>query len=56
MENFAEYGASERRDRVEALFAKVGLRADAMRKYPFEFSGGQKQRLGIAAPWRCSRR
>ncbi len=46
--NFAEYGASERRDRVEAPFAKVGLRADAMRKYPFEFSAGQKQRLGIA--------
>jgi oligopeptide/dipeptide ABC transporter ATP-binding protein len=48
MENFAEYGAAERQTRVEALFAKVGLRADAMRKYPFEFSGGQKQRLGIA--------
>ncbi len=48
MENYAEYSASERQARVEALFAKVGLRADAMRKYPFEFSGGQKQRLGIA--------
>jgi oligopeptide/dipeptide ABC transporter ATP-binding protein len=48
MENFSEYSTSERQGRVEALFAKVGLRADAMRKYPFEFSGGQKQRLGIA--------
>ncbi len=48
MENYAEYSASERQARVEALFAKVGLRPDAMRKYPFEFSGGQKQRLGIA--------
>jgi ABC-type oligopeptide transport system ATPase subunit len=34
--------------RVEDLFEKVGLRADAMRRYPFEFSGGQRQRLGIA--------
>ena len=30
------------------MFEKVGLRADAMRRYPFEFSGGQRQRLGIA--------
>jgi oligopeptide/dipeptide ABC transporter ATP-binding protein len=48
MENYAEFASSERQARVEALFAKVGLRADSMRKYPFEFSGGQKQRLGIA--------
>jgi oligopeptide/dipeptide ABC transporter ATP-binding protein len=26
----------------------VGLRADALNRYPFEFSGGQRQRLGIA--------
>jgi peptide/nickel transport system ATP-binding protein/oligopeptide transport system ATP-binding protein len=36
------------RERVAALFARVGLRADQMVKYPFEFSGGQRQRLGIA--------
>jgi oligopeptide/dipeptide ABC transporter ATP-binding protein len=30
------------------LFERVGLRADQMVKYPFEFSGGQRQRLGIA--------
>ena len=30
------------------LFERVGLRPDAMRKYPHEFSGGQRQRLGIA--------
>ena len=34
--------------RVAELFARVGLNADAMRKYPHEFSGGQRQRLGIA--------
>jgi oligopeptide/dipeptide ABC transporter ATP-binding protein len=48
MENFPEFTESERRDRLEMLFRKVGLRPDAMHKYPFEFSGGQKQRLGIA--------
>jgi oligopeptide/dipeptide ABC transporter ATP-binding protein len=34
--------------RVARLFARVGLRRDQMRKYPHEFSGGQRQRLGIA--------
>ncbi len=34
--------------RVAELFERVGLRADQMRNYPHEFSGGQRQRLGIA--------
>ncbi|MBI1777178.1 MAG: dipeptide ABC transporter ATP-binding protein [Proteobacteria bacterium] len=38
----------EKDDKVSQLFAKVGLRPEAMRKYPHEFSGGQRQRLGIA--------
>jgi peptide/nickel transport system ATP-binding protein/oligopeptide transport system ATP-binding protein len=33
---------------VAALFRRVGLRPDNMRKYAHEFSGGQRQRLGIA--------
>jgi peptide/nickel transport system ATP-binding protein/oligopeptide transport system ATP-binding protein len=33
---------------VAELFAKVGLRPDQMDRYPHEFSGGQRQRLGIA--------
>ena len=33
---------------VEALFARVGLKHEHMAKYPHEFSGGQRQRLGIA--------
>ncbi len=37
-----------RTERVSRLFARVGLRPDQMRKYPHEFSGGQRQRLGIA--------
>jgi peptide/nickel transport system ATP-binding protein/oligopeptide transport system ATP-binding protein len=39
---------AERRERVAALFASVGLRADDLEKYPHQFSGGQRQRLGIA--------
>jgi oligopeptide/dipeptide ABC transporter ATP-binding protein len=40
--------AAAGRDRVAQLFERVGLRPDQMVKYPFEFSGGQRQRLGIA--------
>ena len=38
----------ERRERVAALFARVGLSADQMELYPHEFSGGQRQRVCIA--------
>jgi oligopeptide/dipeptide ABC transporter ATP-binding protein len=46
--NFESLPASQVRERVAALFDRVGLRADQMVKYPYEFSGGQRQRLGIA--------
>ena len=46
--NFESVPAPELRERVAGLFARVGLRADQMEKYPYEFSGGQRQRLGIA--------
>jgi len=48
LENFGRLGRREREGRVKALLARVGLGADALHKYPFEFSGGQRQRLGIA--------
>ena len=38
----------ERRERVAALFQRVGLSADQMEQYPHEFSGGQRQRICIA--------
>jgi ABC-type glutathione transport system ATPase component len=34
--------------RVTALLEEVGLSADAAQRYPHEFSGGQRQRAGIA--------
>ena len=46
--NFEETASGEVRERVASLFEKVGLRPDQMVKYPYEFSGGQRQRLGIA--------
>ncbi|CAN5334398.1 dipeptide ABC transporter ATP-binding protein [soil metagenome] len=39
---------AERRARVAELLSKVGLDPDYMNRYPHEFSGGQRQRLGIA--------
>jgi peptide/nickel transport system ATP-binding protein len=39
---------SERRARIEHLLQRVGLRPDAMTRYPHEFSGGQRQRIAIA--------
>nr|WP_023742171.1 MULTISPECIES: ABC transporter ATP-binding protein [unclassified Mesorhizobium]ESY18065.1 ABC transporter ATP-binding protein [Mesorhizobium sp. LNJC395A00]WJI73609.1 ABC transporter ATP-binding protein [Mesorhizobium sp. C395A] len=38
----------ERRERVAALFERVGLSADQLELYPHEFSGGQRQRVCIA--------
>jgi len=46
--NFGIGTTAERRERVQDLFARVGLRTADMAKYPHEFSGGQRQRLGIA--------
>jgi peptide/nickel transport system ATP-binding protein len=50
-EPLANYGLAHgraREQRVAELFERVGLRPEHMRKYPHEFSGGQRQRLGIA--------
>jgi oligopeptide/dipeptide ABC transporter ATP-binding protein len=48
LENFEAIAAGERAARVASVLERVGLRQDAMNRYPFEFSGGQRQRLGIA--------
>ena len=43
-----EGGRKEHADRVAELLTIVGLSADAAKRYPFEFSGGERQRLSIA--------
>jgi peptide/nickel transport system ATP-binding protein len=43
-----EWGAAARRERIARLVEQVGLRADALGRYPHEFSGGQRQRIAIA--------
>jgi len=48
LRNYEALSAAQARERVAGLFERVGLRPDQMVKYPFEFSGGQRQRLGIA--------
>lgn len=40
--------AAERREAARGLFARVGLPPERLEAYPFEFSGGQRQRLCIA--------
>jgi peptide/nickel transport system ATP-binding protein len=40
--------AAQRNTRIATLVDRVGLRADALARYPHEFSGGQRQRIAIA--------
>ncbi|MFT4149065.1 MAG: dipeptide ABC transporter ATP-binding protein [Paracoccaceae bacterium] len=40
--------AGERRERAEAMLAKVGLQPEHFNRYPHMFSGGQRQRIAIA--------
>ncbi len=40
--------AASRRTTLERLVDQVGLRRDALQRYPHEFSGGQRQRIAIA--------
>ena len=39
---------SELEDRVAEMLRRVGLRPEYMRRYPHAFSGGERQRIGIA--------
>jgi peptide/nickel transport system ATP-binding protein len=43
-----EIDVGTRRRRIEKLVDQVGLRRDALGRYPHEFSGGQRQRIAIA--------
>jgi len=39
---------AERKERIQEVMAKVGLRPEHYNRYPHEFSGGQRQRIGVA--------
>ncbi|MFG6464666.1 dipeptide ABC transporter ATP-binding protein [Roseateles sp. DXS20W] len=43
-----ELDATARRERLHRLVDQVGLRRDALQRWPHEFSGGQRQRIAIA--------
>ena len=43
-----EWSAQERQQRLQTLLEQVGLRPEALQRYPHEFSGGQRQRIAIA--------
>ncbi len=43
-----ELDAAERCRRIERLVDQVGLRREALQRFPHEFSGGQRQRIAIA--------
>jgi len=44
----SDMDAAARRARIEMLTDQVGLRREALGRYPHEFSGGQRQRIAIA--------
>jgi len=48
LSNFGIAKGADLEDRVAQLFRRVGLRPENMKKFTHEFSGGQRQRLGIA--------
>lgn len=48
LRNFDRLSDQEEKKRVKELLDIVGMPEDALYKYPHEFSGGQRQRLGVA--------
>lgn len=48
LRNFRLCAGSELRGRVQELLMQVGMDPRYVRRYPHEFSGGQRQRLGVA--------
>lgn len=46
--HFPQWNAERRRSRSRELLDQVGLPETSLTRYPHQFSGGQRQRLGIA--------
>jgi oligopeptide transport system ATP-binding protein len=44
----SELSKTEKQERTAAMLQRVGLAGDTLKRYPHEFSGGQRQRMGIA--------
>ncbi len=48
LNHFAIGDAAYRQDKIRETLGVVGLEADALRRYPHQFSSGQQQRIAIA--------
>ncbi len=48
LKSFNVSSGKDREHTIADILSKVGLRAEYMRRYPHAFSGGERQRIGIA--------
>lgn len=48
LDSLTDFDMAERKQIVDNLFQSVGLRREQKKLFPHQFSGGQRQRLGIA--------
>jgi peptide/nickel transport system ATP-binding protein len=48
LRNLTDLSRSEMEDRVRVALVRVGLRPEYIRRYPHAFSGGERQRVGLA--------